>query len=96
LIHAGAIGKTYEIAWLNGVTNTIFGWIKSTHNMNTRLDPTLSVLQFGLKTRNDENLHTLPLGWFLSDTSKRKIMDQSTYNPNKEFKNAINSFKKFQ
>jgi len=64
--------------------------------MNTRLNPTLSVLQFGLKTRNNENLHTLPLGWFLSDTSKRKIMDQSTYNPNPAFKKAINLFKKLQ
>ncbi len=92
--HAKAIGKTYEIAWLNGGANTIFGWIKSSHNMTTRLNPTLSVLQFGLKTRNDENLHTLPLGWFLSDTSKRKIMNQSTASLNEEFKNSLGSFRK--
>lgn len=94
--HADAIGKSYEIAWLSGGANTIFGWIKSSHNMTTRLNPTLSVLQFGLRTRNDENLHTLPLGWFLSDTSKRKIMDQSTFNPNAEFKKSIESFKKLR
>ncbi|MEP7374999.1 MAG: hypothetical protein ABI675_16500 [Chitinophagaceae bacterium] len=99
MIHEKAIGKAYEIAWLNGAVNTIFGWIKGSHNLSTRLNRNLSVLQFGLKTRNkEENLHTLPLGWFLSDTSKRKIMDQSTYrnNSNNAFNNALDSFKTLQ
>lgn len=77
--HKKAIGKAYEVAWLYGGANTIFGWIKGAHNISVRLNPSLNVLQFGLETQSNNNPHKLPLGWYLSDTS-RKILDrQSIY-----------------
>jgi hypothetical protein len=89
-----AINKAYEIAWLNGGVNTIFGWINGAHNISVRLNPSLSVLQFGLKTQTDDNPHKLPLGWYLSDTSRKILAMQATYaNACNQFKTSIDTFK---
>ena len=92
--HDKAIGKSYEFAWLNGGYLTIFNWIKSTHNISVRLNPSLNVLQFGLNLQSKENFHKLPLGWFLSDTSRKILAQQSTYdNSSRQYKASIDSFK---
>lgn len=95
--HKEATGKFYELAWLSGSANTIFGWIKSSHNMTTRLKPDLSILQFGLAIRNDKNVHTLPLGWFLSDSSRANIVKQAAYpTANAGYRANMDKFKGLQ
>jgi len=95
--HKKPIGKSYEIAWLQGGINTIFGWINSSYNMTHRLNPDLKVLQIGLEVKGEEDLHSLPLGWFLSDTSRKTLVRQSTYKTaNAHFIEGIELFKKMK
>lgn len=78
------INKRYEIAWLPGAVNTIFSWMKSAHNENIRIDSNYRLLQFGLAIKDDSTKHQLPLGWYLSDTSRLLIKSQlndATLNP---------------
>ena len=77
------IRNGYEFAWAKGGYETIFGWIKSAHNFTYRQDPNLSVLQFGLSTKlpGDKKYrynHKVPLGWYMSDTSRR-ILELQLY-----------------
>jgi hypothetical protein len=93
LLHTSSIGNTYEVAWLNGGLNTIFGWINGSHNMIVRLNPDLDVLKFGLSIEMDSNTHRLPLGWYLSDTSRNIILEQATKSKEDKF---IKNLKIFQ
>ncbi len=89
-----AINKSYEIAWLNGATQTLFGWIRSAHNISVRLNPEMKLLQFGLSTKSKQNDHRLPLGWFLSDTSRRIMSAQAdTGTCNEILKKSYDNFK---
>ena len=76
--HSDPLNRSYELAWLNGGANTIFGWIKSSHNLSVRLNPKLTVLQFGLTIQEKKDSHKLPLGWYLSPQSKDLLKKQST------------------
>lgn len=95
LLHTSAIGNSYEVAWLNGGLNTIFGWINGSHNMIIRLNPELDVLKFGLKIEMDSNSHRLPLGWYLSDTSRNIILDQATKSKEDKFITNLKIFRSF-
>jgi hypothetical protein len=95
LQHPSAIGNSYEVAWLNGGLNTIFGWINGSHNMIIRLNPDLDVLKFGLKIKMDSVSHQLPLGWYLSDTSRNIILDQATKPKEAKFIRNLNTFQSY-
>jgi hypothetical protein len=90
-----AADKSYEIAWLGGATSALFGWIKGAHNISVRLNPQMNVLQFGLQIKTTENKHTLPLGWFLSDTSRLILQRQARYSSSDAILRAsYNAFRK--
>jgi hypothetical protein len=91
------INRGYEFAWANGGIQTIFGWIKSAQNVTVRLDPSLSVLQFGLNTEADsgKHPHRIPLGWYLSDTS-RHLLELQLTDSLKRAKSVDNSLKSFK
>lgn len=91
------IKRGYEFAWANGGIETIFGWIKSAQNFNIRLDPSLSVLQFGLNAKDkvDEVTHRIPLGWYLSDTS-RHLLELQLYDSGRRAKSVTNSLNAFR
>jgi hypothetical protein len=92
--HGKAFGRSYELAWLSGSLKTVFGWINSSYNISTRLNRDLSVLQFGLEIKQDEeDKHSLPLGWFLSDSSRNRLFKQSNYETASEhYRKNIDSF----
>jgi hypothetical protein len=92
VLHTSSIGNTYEVAWLNGGLNTIFGWINGSHNMIVRLNPDLDVLKFGLKIKMDSTTHQLPLGWYLSDTSRNIILDQAVRSKEQQFNKNLTIF----
>lgn len=91
------IHRGYEFAWASGGIQTIFGWIKSAQNFNVRIDPSLSVLQFGLNTEADsgKHPHRIPLGWYLSDTS-RHLLELQLYDSVKRAKSVDSSLKSFE
>ena len=94
--HEEAFGRSYELAWLSGSLKTVFGWINSSYNISTRLNRDLSVLQFGLEIKQDEeDKHSLPLGWFLSDSSRNRLYKQSSINSASEhYKKNMDAFRK--
>ena len=96
VLHNSAIGNAYEVAWLNGSLNTIFGWINGSHNMITRLNPDLGVLKFGLQIKIDPESHQLPLGWYLSDTSRNIILRQTTTKANDQFRKSLRIFDSYK
>ena len=93
--HNNPIANSYEVAWLNGGLNTIFGWINGSHNMVTRLNPDLEVLKFGLQVKLDSQSHRLPLGWYLSDTSRNIMANQATTKEKNQFRKSMETFAKF-
>ncbi len=92
--HEKAFGRSYELAWLSGSVKTVFGWINSSYNISTRLNRNLGVLQFGLEIKQDEkDKHSLPLGWFLSDSSRNRLYMQSDTNSASEhYKKSFRDF----
>jgi len=95
-LHHKPIGNAYEVAWLNGGLNTIFGWINGSHNMVARLRPDLAVTKFGLQIRPDSENHQLPLGWYLSDSSRNRMAEQATIKANKAFIKSMAAFSQFK
>ena len=94
--HGEAFGRSYELAWLSGSLKTVFGWINSSYNISTRLNRDLGVLQFGLEIKQDEeDKHSLPLGWYLSDSSRKRLFNQSNYETaSKHYRDNIDLFVK--
>lgn len=91
------ITKGYEVAWLSGGVNTIFGWMRSSYNYTVRIDSNYRLLQFRLNIKDDSSKHQLPLGWFLSDTSRALIRSQLTNSLRYTTINTnLNEFKKLK
>ncbi|WP_132053147.1 hypothetical protein [Pseudocnuella soli] len=70
------LSGNYELAPLIGGSNTVFRWIFSAHGMAVKLDSTLNVIDFSLRSKRDSIKHVLPLGWYLSPYSKRIIRSE--------------------
>lgn len=90
-----AFNKDYEVAWLYGGVNTLFGWMKSSHNQSIRINPDYKLLQFRLTIKDEDSTkHQLPLGWFLSDASRTLIRNQlNDKMMNPLVKSSYNTFK---
>lgn len=90
-----AIGSAYELSSVMGGANTIFQWIYSAHGLTVQLDPDMNLLEFGLRTTFDSTKHKLPLGLYMSRTSKdimqKEILDSGTRT---YLKRAIKEFNK--
>jgi len=68
--HKDPMGGGYEAAPLQGGINTLFRWIDGANAMSVKLDPDLKSIDFKLiKYKGDR----IPLGWYISDTSRRLI-----------------------
>lgn len=94
--HKKAIGRYYELAWFKGALKALFGWISDSHNIVSRIKPDLKVLKFGLDIRSDSQTHKLPLGWYLSDTSRKILAKQANAQfANELYKKSTASFKAF-
>ncbi len=74
-----ALAGSYELAPFIGGYNSIFRWIYSEHGLSIELDSALNVIDFGLRNQFDSTTHQLPLGWYLSDTSKSMIRNEIKY-----------------
>ena len=70
------VGSNYEFSSLIGGANTIFRWIYASHGLAIQLDPDMNVLEFGLRSKFDSTKHRLPLGLYLSPTSKDTIRNE--------------------
>ena len=90
------IGSTYEFSSFAGGANTIFRWIYAAHGLTIQLDPDMNVLEFGLRSKFKSTKHKLPLGLYLSPTSKdtirNEIRDQGMQI---NLKHSIATFNKF-
>jgi hypothetical protein len=87
------INSTYEFSSLIGGANTIFRWIYASHGLSIQLDPDMNLLEFGLRSKFDSTKHRLPLGLYLSQTSKDTIRNEIKENGmQRNLKRSINIF----
>lgn len=90
------IGSTYEFGSLIGGANTIFRWIYSAHGLTIQLDPDMNLLEFGLRSKFDSTKHRLPLGLYLSPTSKDTIRyEVREKGMQKNIKHSIELFRRY-
>ena len=90
------IGSTYEFGSLVGGANTIFRWIYAAHGLAIQLDPDMNLLEFGLRSKFDSTKHRLPLGLYLSPTSKDTIRyEVRDKGMQKNIKHSIELFRRY-
>lgn len=90
-IHKSSMGAGYEAAPLQGGINTLFRWIDGANAMSVKLDSNLKSIDFKLiKYKGDR----IPLGWYISDSSRRLIEKYASGN-RREFAKPYSILKKF-
>ncbi len=65
-----ALGWNYETAPIQGGINTLFRWFDAANAISVNLDDGLSSIDFRLPKYKGDNI---PLGWYLSDSSRALI-----------------------
>lgn len=65
-----ALGWNYEAAPVKGGINTLFRWFDAAHAISINLDEGLNSINFRLPKNKGDNI---PLGWYLSDSSRALI-----------------------
>ena len=90
------IGSLYEFSSVIGGANTIFRWIYAAHGLAIQLDPDMNLLEFGLRSKFDSTKHRLPLGLYLSPTSKDTIRyEVRDKGMQKNIKHSIELFRRY-
>ncbi|MEP7164797.1 MAG: hypothetical protein ABI741_08885 [Ferruginibacter sp.] len=90
------IGSEYEFSSIIGGANTIFRWIYAAHGLTIQLDPDMNLLEFGLRSKFDSTKHKLPLGLYLSPTSKDTIRNEiRDIGMQKNLKRSIEVFNRY-
>lgn len=73
---SGTMG--FGLSFLNGMLNSLFRWIRSVYLAPTKQGIEWPVEKYGLDVRPDnKNKYLLPLGWYLSDSSRAEIERQA-------------------
>jgi hypothetical protein len=70
--------RGFGLSFVDGMLNSLFRWIRSVYLAPNRLAMDGKVVKYGLDVRpNNKQKYLLPLGWYLSDSSRAEIERQA-------------------
>lgn len=85
------IGWNYETAPVKGGINTLFRWIVGANNITTLLDKDLQSIDFRLPNFKGD---IIPLGWYLSEPS-RKLIEKYALPSSEQLKKPLGQLNKY-